>query len=372
LGDGSLILRGLALVGEELEAITGEVVIDSGRIVEVVERPGDPGENVIMPGLVNCHTHIGDYIFKDLGMGLPIRDLVKSPGGLKHRLLSQATPRELIQGMRAAEDEMIRSGITSFIDFREQGGQGIRMFRQGVTRIRGLALGRPIETELSGPRTLELLRLADGLGLDRVTAYDDASLKVLREATGDKPIGVHVAEARWRAGEVERALDTLSADLLIHLTHAKREEIRMIAERDRAAVLCPRSNLFLGCGSPPLEALLEEGVRVGLGTDNSMINSLNLFREMELALAMMKEKRPREVLKMATTTGARISGIGDEAGSIAEGMRADLVMLERGENLRFARDVYAAVVKRAGPENVALVLREGEVLLDRRSERAGE
>lgn len=365
-----MILRGLVLMGEELEAITGEVVIDSGRIVEVVERPGGTQDDIIMPGLVNCHTHIGDYIFKDRGMGLPLRELVKSPDGLKHRLLSEASPEDLIRGMRGAEDEMIRSGTTSFIDFREQGAQGIRMFRQAVTRIGGLALGRPLERE---PENLEeLLRLADGLGLDRVTAYDDASLKAFREAAGDKPIGVHVAEGRWRPGEVERALDTLSADLLIHLTHTKEEEIRMMAEAGKAAVLCPRSNLFLGCGTPPLDALLEEGVTVGLGTDNSMINSLNLFREMELALALMKEKRPREVLKMATAAGAKICGMGDQLGSIAEGMKADLIVLRRGENLRFSRDVYAAVVKRAGPENVALVLKDGEILIDRRLPHAGE
>lgn len=365
-----MILRGLILAGEELEPAPGYVVVESGVIQEVAETSARATETVVMPGLINCHTHIGDYAFKDQGMRLSLKDLVKSPTGLKHTLLSGATPKELVDGMAAAEREMVACGTTSFLDFREQGLPGVLLFRKAVKRIQGLAYGRPQGPEGGLFReTRGLLRAADGIGLDRVSAYTEEGLKTVRDAAASKRVAVHASEAHWRPGEIELAVESLGADILVHLTHAKRSEIRMIAEKDRKAVICPRCNISLGLGVPPIDRLIGEGIEVGLGTDNCMINSPNMFREMETALAIMRDKRPREVLKMATVGAAKVLGIGHERGAIEKGKAPDIVVLERREGMSHSRDVHAAVVRRAGPENVALVIRDGRVILDRRHRR---
>jgi len=360
-------LRGLILAGEELEPIPGYVVVESGLIREVVETRNCRAKALVMPGLINCHTHIGDYRFKDMGMHLSLDELVKSPSGLKHVLLRRAKPEELVAGMSAAENEMVACGTTSFLDFREQGLPGVLLFREAIRKIRGLAYGRPKGAEADlFQETSEILRVADGIGLDRVTAYSDEGLKEIRRAASKSRVAVHVLEARWRPGEIERAVESLDADILVHLTHAKPGEIRTIADRGKKAAVCPRCNFSLGLGLPPIDRLLHEEVEFGLGTDNCMISSPNLFREMEMALAIMKDKRPRDVLKMATSAAAKVAGIWPQRGAIEEGKAADLVVLQRRKTMSYANDVHAAIVKRAGPENVALVVKDGRIILDGR------
>ncbi len=364
----SLMLEGTILAGPDLEPFPGYVAVESGLIEEVAEtrRSGQP-HNIILPGLINCHTHIADWIFKDQGIGLSLGDLVRSPDGLKHILLGRANRAELVKGMAMAEKEMMRCGITSFLDFREQGVDGIKAFRQAVTTIGGLAYGRPVgPRDLLVEETSEIAKRADGIGLDTVGTYSDLELEAIKKGAGGKPVAVHALEASWKPGEIDRALDILSANMLVHITHARRDEIVRIGDECRAAVICPRSNAFMGIGTPPTDMLLEEGVVVGLGTDNCMICSPNLFREMEFALSAMRRKRPLSVLRMATIGGAEACGISQATGSLEKGKAADILVIEEGENLSNAADIHAAIVKRAGPENILLVLRKGRPIMDRR------
>jgi cytosine/adenosine deaminase-related metal-dependent hydrolase len=361
-----LILRGLILAGDELEPISGYVSVESGKITEVSE--GDPGHppDLILPSLINSHVHTGDYMFRDIGMELDLNELVRSPDGLKHRLLSQASPEKIARGISAASDEMVENGTTSFLDFREQGMGGVSTFRMARIKIRGLAFGRPTgESEGIGEEVSEIARLADGIGLERAGAYTDEDLSSIRAAT-PKDIAIHVFEARNKPGEMARVLDVLSADILVHLTHSSEDDLRSAADRGCRAVVCPRANLHLGVGIPPIDSIIDEVGVVGLGSDNCMINSPNLFRDMEVAHAITKRKRPRDVLKMATVNGAKVLGISEEVGSIEVGKRADMTILRPGRNLLEVNDVHAAVVKRAGPLNISLVLRDGRPIFGRR------
>jgi len=365
----TLILSGLILAGEELEPINGSIHIDSGRITQITEgRSQRDNCAIIIPALVNSHVHTGDYLFRDMGMDLELGELVRSPDGLKHRLLARASPGEISSGISNAADEMAGYGITTFLDFREQGLEGIRIFRNGRTRIRGMAFGRPtqsggnLEKEIS-----EIVRVADGIGLDRVGIYDDESLSSIRSASSGKDIAIHVSEARRKRGEIERVVDVLSADILVHLTHARDGDLRLIADRGCRAVVCPLANLHSGTGFPPLDLIIDNIGPVGMGTDNCMMNSPNMFREMEIAHAITKRKRARDILKMATINGAGALGIDGETGSLEVGKAADIVKLTPGRNLAGVRDTHAAIVKRAGPQNIELVLSGGRPVFDGRS-----
>jgi cytosine/adenosine deaminase-related metal-dependent hydrolase len=111
---------------------------------------------------------------------------------------------------------------------------------------------------------------------------------------------------------------------------------------------------------------------VALGTDNVMLNPPDMFREMEFTLKAYSVwglaktgLNPKEVLKMATINGAKALKIENVTGSISEGKDADLVVLDfDAANLRHTKDVLTAVVHRARPSNVKLVLIEGEIVYD--------
>jgi cytosine/adenosine deaminase-related metal-dependent hydrolase len=302
-----------------------------------------------------------------MGMDLGLRKLVGSPDGLKHRLLAQASPGEISRGISQAADEMAGYGIATFLDFREQGPEGIRIFRNAGVRIRGLAFGRPLSQGILEQEISKIIQMADGIGLDRAGIYDDESLSSIRSASSGKDIAIHVSEARRKRGEVERVVDVLSADILVHLTHAQGDDLRLIADRGCRAVVCPLANLHVGTGFPPLDLIIDGIEAVGIGTDNLMINSSNLFREMELAHALTKRKRARDILKMATISGARALGIDGETGSLEVGKTADIIALAPGRNLQGVKDIHAAVVKRANPQDIALVLSEGRPVYDGRS-----
>lgn len=365
-----MILEGLILTGEGLDPVEGSLVVESGRIRGMEEGRVDCTQ-VVMPGLINSHTHIGDSIFKDRGFGLPIEELVRSPDGLKHRLLRGAADSELVAGMAGAESEMLSGGVTTFVDFREQGLRGVRLFRRAIRLIRGLAMGRPLnrDGDLQGELG-PLIQASDGMGLDCVDCHGDHELEAIRLAARGKLIGVHAMEARRTPGELDRALGVLGAGMLVHLTQAERQDLRQVADVGSAVVVCPRSNMLLGLGAPPLGAMMEEGLNVALGSDNCMIGSPNIFREMELALIISRPREPEQILKMATVNGAKAAGISRETGSIDVGKAADLTVLRTNGSLRHVKDVRAGIVKRAGPMDVSMVLRGGEVLIDRRAEAA--
>ena len=142
------------------------------------------------------------------------------------------------------------------------------------------------------------------------------------------------------------------------MTHATDEDLKMVHDRGRGVVLCPRSNLELVGKAPPIGEMIRREIPLALGTDNCMVNSLDLFREMELALHLMRQKDPVAVLQMATTRAAQILGVSNTA-VIEEGREADLLVLRMDVNMQDARNIHAAVVKRADPQNVSLVVRGG-------------
>jgi len=130
-----------------------------------------------------------------------------------------------------------------------------------------------------------------------------------------------------------------------------------VADSGVPVAVCPRSNLVTGVGLPPVEDLLEH-TTVALGTDNVMLNSPSMFREMEFT-AKLFDVSAREVLRMATLAGAEIAGL--DRGCIEPGREAHLLVLDGdSDNLAGARDIVRAVVRRAGTSDVQRVHLSGE------------
>jgi guanine deaminase len=164
------------------------------------------------------------------------------------------------------------------------------------------------------------------------------------------PFAIHAGEPN--ATDIHPALD-LDPDLLVHMIHAEPAHLRRVAEQDVPVAVCPRANLVLGVGRPPIRELLDH-TTVALGTDNVMLNAPSMFREMAYT-AKTFDVTAREVLEMATTAGA--DAVGLDRGVIEPGKRAALVVLDGdSDNLAGVEDPIRAVVRRATAIDVKDVL----------------
>lgn len=335
---------GTILRGPELEPVEGRLRVEDGTITAIERAPVD-SDAIIVPAFVNAHTHLGDSIAKDAGAGLSLEELVAPPDGLKHRLLRQATPEELVAGMERSLRFMAAGGTGACLDFREGGVAGVEQLHEAAAPldIDALAFGR---------ESTAVLDLAAGFG---ASGANDDDFEHEREATRDAGgrFGIHAGEAD--PSDIDPALD-LEPDFLVHVVHPEDHHLERIEAQEVPIVVCPRSNLTTGVGVPPVETLADRTM-LALGTDNVMLASPSMFREME-TLARLTGLDDTEILQMATVNGATIAGRRD--GVLAPDRPARFVVLDGdSHNLTGARDPVRAVVRRAGPGDVReVVLRD--------------
>ena len=336
-----MIVEGTVLRGPEFTPIEGRVVCEGGRIAAVEEATTE-SERIVLPAFVNAHTHIGDSIAKEAGRGLTLEELVAPPDGLKHRLLRRADREESVGAMRRTVEFMRSGGTTAFMDFREGGAEGVSALYEAAAGlgIDALALGRD---------ELAALEAGDGYGASGAADDEFARERAAAREAG-KPFGIHAGENR--TDDIEPALD-LEPDYLVHMVNAGPDHLDRVECEEIPVVVCPRANLVTGVGLPPIEELADR-TRVALGTDNVMLNSPSMFREMEFA-AKLTDLSADRVLRMATRAGAELAGL--DCGVIEEGREARLLVLDGdSDNLSGVRDPVRATVRRAGVADVVDVI----------------
>jgi len=334
-------LEGTILRGRSFEPVEGRVIIEDGAIATVEEAAVDSSD-IILPAFVNAHTHIGDSIAKEAGEGLTLEELVAPPDGLKHRLLAAASHGELVAAMRRTMGFMERAGTAAFIEFREGGVEGVRAIEEAGE-------GFDVEPVVLGRESAAAMEAADGFGASGAADGEFGRERTATRAAG-KLFGIHAGEVD--SADINPALD-LDPDFLVHMVHAEAVHLERVADRETPVVVCPRSNAVTEVGLPPVRALLDR-TTVALGTDNVMLNSPSMFREMAFT-AKLTDATTAEVLRMATVNGAEIAGL--ECGLVAPGRAAALLALDGdSDNLAGAQDPARAVVRRAGVSDVVAVV----------------
>ncbi|MFB6109912.1 MAG: amidohydrolase family protein [Halodesulfurarchaeum sp.] len=326
-------LEGRILAGSELHVVEGRVVIEDGTIT-AIEETAVESEDIILPAFVNAHTHVGDSIAKEAGRGLSLEELVAPPDGLKHQLLAESSSAAQIEAMRRSLAFMQQSGTGSFLDFREQG-------IEGVAALRRAAEGLDIEALAFGRGDPDVLSVADGYG---ASSTNDGDYAAAREAARDagKPFAIHAGERD--TSDIGDAL-ALEPDHLVHMVHAEREHLEQVADQGVPIVVSPRSNLVTGVGLPPVSTF-REYTRVALGTDNVMLNGPSMFRELAF-LTKCCDVSAKAALQMATQAGAAVAD--RPGGRIAPGRPARLLVIDgTTDNLVGYQDPIRAVVRRAG------------------------
>jgi cytosine/adenosine deaminase-related metal-dependent hydrolase len=327
-------VSGYALLGDELVLSPVDIFIDNGVITAIEGNPRVP-EVWICPALFNAHTHLGDTIAMDCGTTGDLEMLVTPPNGLKHRLLRAASRQDLVSGMRAGMKGMIAAGTAGCADFREGGVEGVLALKEAAAGLSFLpfVFGREGGETVSG-----------GLGISSVRDVPDTGRLVGDAKRAGKKIAFHAGERD--AGDIDAAL-AYEPDLLIHLTHATKKQLRECADREIPIAVCPRSNWTLGVASsrchPPIALMEELGCTVCLGTDNAMFVAPDLFSEMAF-LSTVYKIAPAVVLRAAV----RGSAVFGSSFFIRQGSRANLFILDPTRSaLRFSRDPLATLVKRA-------------------------
>ncbi len=350
----------------------GAVEIDDGLITwvgEPVDRLPGPGTRVerlggiVMPGLVNCHAHSPMTLVRSAGDGLPLaRWLSESVWPREARMREE----DVYWGMVLGAVEMLTNGVTTSCEqYRHPDPVTEAVVDSGIRAVYTTAVfdlpDSPWEDFLA--EACRVFDERDGLegrlhvGFGPHAVYtvppDGLSATAAEARTRDALLQIHLAETAAEGALVEERYGAraprLLADLGVlegrvlaaHAVWLDGDDLDLMARHDVAVAHCPGSNGKLGAGVAPLRALLDRGVRVGLGTDGPASNDdLHLWDEMRLAalLARALTADPgavtsAEALRLATRGGGEALGL--PVGALEPGRPADLIRL-RTDDPRFA------------------------------------
>ena len=356
-------------VGKELQIIQNQSILinEDGTIEDVftskksTEKKGNAINNsvnkdnkidiidaegfILLPGLINSHVHIGDAIGKDVSDSSDLNQRIHPQYGIKKTILERTPSSQLMQMIRNTAMSMLHKGITTFVDFREGGLEGINLIHYALENIpikkivlgridfnanyeetnttpRFLENGKDIRSKsktLGNPNRIEenhiinqgskIIENCDGFGISGANENTDEMLRLynkiimkyeheqeqteLKSHRKNPVVAIHAAEAettvmesvkKYKKTEIERTVNTLNPDIYIHVTNPFNSDLQLLYQNKKKIVICPRANGVLGTGFVPLRKMLEYNFELGIGTDNVMLNSPDMFREMDFLI----------------------------------------------------------------------------------------
>jgi 5-methylthioadenosine/S-adenosylhomocysteine deaminase len=362
----SILVKGGLVVTQnwKREVLKGDVLIENGKIASVGHAKARPDEVVdasgcvVMPGLINCHTHVAMSLMRSIADDVKLDKFLDKTFAID----AKRTPEDVAVGATLGCLEMARSGTTTFVDmyysedaiaksveevglrgylgwtvldekFTTQKGKPIKNCEDFIRSHKGRPLIKPL-VALQGVYVCSDETLMEGkelaakektfchyhLSETRLEVYEFQKLR------GKRPVE-HLAEIGFLS----------KGDLAAHSVWLTINEVRALARAEVNVAHCPTSNMKLASGGiAPLPEMFHEGVNVSLGTDGcSSNNTLDMFLEMKFASLMHKAHRwdaavlpAQKCLDMATVDAAKCIGADKELGSIEPGKKADLIILD--------------------------------------------
>ncbi len=313
----------LALMGEKLTPVEHALVeVKEGVVRRIEEAPDavrDPDHDVLLPAPFDPHVHSADWAFRHAGLGKTLRDVVAPPDGLKHRLMRETPERELEASIASFLRVAKRFGCIGVADFREGGVKGVRIglsAADAVENITYIPMGRPTRPD---PEVVEeelklLADVTEYVGLpdvhlpdDVLEAIRDSGLRIYVHANED-PSSVKRCLNGYGTTEVERAIELLDPEGLIHLTVLTERDVDALLSSDvDVIVACPRSNSYFGVGEPDFNTLKRLPQRLLLGTDNGMTMEPDPFEEARYA--WLRGLPPSRALRAITVDPASVFGL---------------------------------------------------------------
>lgn len=401
---------------EARQSFSGSVRVENG-VITAIERgkarqdvPGaviDGTGCVLMPGLINAHTHLYQVLLRAVWEDLELMPWLKRIYGCARVLL----PEHFYAGSLFGCIEAIRSGVTTvcehnflnpspecaFETLRAIKESGLRaVFARTImdageivpdcTKEKPEQAFRRIEEILAQHRSGDELRFMTGPNTPPINTTPGI-LKEIRRFADDKSIGIsaHVAESKSVVECVRRehgkngVVEFLHEfgipgknSIFAHSVHISKEEIAVLRQTGTSVSHNPVSNMMLGDGVAPVVEMLRQGVNVALGTDGAASNhSQDLFDTMKAASLLQKVHHqdagvidPYSVLRMATIGGARALGLDSVCGTIEVGKRADLILVDlEAVHSQPVNDIFSQIVHCAKASDVRTAMVGGELLL---------
>ncbi|MCP4403961.1 MAG: amidohydrolase [bacterium] len=379
----------------------GEILFagnEKGYLVPENTRILDARGGIMMPGLINTHTHIGMTLFRTLAddradrlrkVLIPLEMKYVSP-----ELVSPASLHCLV--------EMIQGGTTTLADmyyFEEETAAAAEQ-----AGIRTIAAETAMHNPTPDCRNVgEVLKRTDSLieqfkdsdliriGVAPHAPYtlEEQELKEIAEFAGERQIPVmsHLAEMSYEMSYVEKHFGMSPVEyyndcgllnerfLAAHCLLASPSDLDLLAEKDCGIAHNMVANIKSGKGIAPVPQMLERGMRVGLGTDGPMSgNTMDTIDLLGYVTKLQKVAHkdplivpPATVVDMATIGGARALHMEESIGSLEEGKRADIIIISTDAPSMYPLyDVYSALVYCASPRDVHIVLVDGQILMENR------
>jgi len=385
----------VAVSGDTISALGKEFLMPVPEGARVVDAQG----GIIMPGLVNTHTHVSMTCFRGLADDLPLMDW------LHHHIFpaeSRLDYSMVLAGAKLGCAEMLLSGSTCFCDmylFEDAVASAAKEAK--IRAVCGEVLYDfpspnygPVEKGFEYTRALAEKWKDDPLvsvAVEPHSPYLCAPELLIRAASiseeYDLPMVIHVSETEDEVEEIKKRygktpvahmadIGVLSSRVLAcHCVAINEKDIDLLAENRVNVSHNPESNMKLGAGIAPVPLMLSAGVRVVLGTDGPASNNdLDLFCEMDTAAKLGKvgtldptAMDARTVLGMATREGARALGLGSVCGTIEAGKKADIIIIDtRKPHLTPMYDPFSHLVYAVRGSDVDTVIVNGEIVVEHR------
>ncbi len=404
---GIVIKDVLAVLPQGAEDVIQEtsLYIEGDRIAAIGDEPAgfsedkviDGKDKLVIPGLINCHTHSYMSFMRNVADDLSFMDWLF---GTIDPIEQQMTDEDTYWGANLAIIEMMKSGTTCFNDMQMNIHQTTRAVKESGMRAvvcRGLVGSGNDEAGQSRLRQAyeerdaakDCDRLTFKLGPHAPYTCDDAFLKIVAEEAKKENMGIHthLSESESEISQMQEKYGCTPIALaekcgifdvpaiVAHCVQVTDEDIDILKNKNVSVVTNPASNMKLGNGFAPVARMLEKGVNVCLGTDGAASNNcLNMFHELSLLTLIHKGtgRTPqcisaKEGFRIATINGARALGLEKEIGSIEVGKKADLAILDLNTpSLTPRNNLIAGLSYSANGSEVDTVIINGQVTMEGR------
>lgn len=389
----------------------GAIIINNGKIIEIgnseelkkkflVKKSIEAEGNLVMPGLINTHTHSAMTIFRGLADDMALNKWLHEyifPNEAKY--INSETVKT---GVRLAVVEMLLSGTTTYNDmyfYVNEAAEvtselGMRAFlSEGIIDYPTPTAATPAigikntEELLQEWKNNELINIS----ISAHSPYSCAPnlLKEIKSFSTKHNINLHIhlAETQWETNEIKKKYNVSPTQLLenlgvldsnliaAHSVHLSNEDIDLYAKYGVGVAHNPECNMKLASGVAPIPQLLSKGIKLGIGTDGvASNNNLDLFQAVRTGAFVHKlvnndptVASAKEMVKMATLGGAEVLGMEKEIGSIEKGKKADLIIIDLFKPHLFPiYDIYSHIVFSMTGNDVKTTIINGEIVMENR------
>lgn len=399
----SILIKNAYIVSMVSPISKADVLVENGIIKEIgiidrdAEKVIDATGKVLMPGLVNAHTHVAMSVFRGYSDELELMEwLSKKMWPIEDKM----TKEDVYYASLLSMIEMIKSGTTTFNDqyfYEEETAKAATSIgMRGMLARFIIGDGEGADEKIKEAEELyntwhnasnEKIKVCVGLHAPYTCGPETIKKSVELATKLNAPIHIHYLETEDEIRQVKEKYHKTVTEylkelgvfdvktILAHGVWATEKDMKELKKHDVAIIHNPISNQKLGSGIANVKLMLENKITVGLGTDGQgSTNTLDMFEEIKSAAYLQKVSNKSataisgyDVLKMATIEGAKALGLENEIGSIEVGKKADLIIIDLDKpHLVPVHDIYSTLAYSVNGADVETVIIDGNIVMENR------